>query len=245
MSSSRSQCNCTLNVVFVEMNPWHPAKRLFDTSNRICKHWTHRAADLVKYLRACCACMGGPCYMRPMEFIVVLRVPHGVVDFAEQYDIDKLSESTDDKQDFLEAILHELDPMSLILHDDAGAVVYVVRHAVCAHHLPNVHPTLLWKPRLALLDAAKMARLHQSVGKFRRRIVRESALADHCTSTTARRCHECYRSDDGVRACGRCGVARYCSRQCQTAAWSVHKKECEDFKYFNLHPDNRLFPVLV
>lgn len=29
--------------------------------------------------------------------------------------------------------------------------------------------------------------------------------------------------------CGRCKCARYCSRQCQVADWSIHKKVCADF----------------
>ena len=30
----------------------------------------------------------------------------------------------------------------------------------------------------------------------------------------------------GSRRCSRCKVARYCSKECQTAAWKQHKKQC-------------------
>jgi splicing suppressor protein 51 len=31
---------------------------------------------------------------------------------------------------------------------------------------------------------------------------------------------------DSLKACGKCKTARYCSRECQTADWKVHKKVC-------------------
>lgn len=33
-------------------------------------------------------------------------------------------------------------------------------------------------------------------------------------------------SNEKVLKCGRCRVATYCSRDCQKAAWKMHKKEC-------------------
>ncbi|KAI9019942.1 hypothetical protein DFJ74DRAFT_707990 [Hyaloraphidium curvatum] len=46
--------------------------------------------------------------------------------------------------------------------------------------------------------------------------------ADHCDSCNAE-ASEHLR----LKRCARCKVARYCSRECQAAAWkAVHKKDC-------------------
>ena len=41
-------------------------------------------------------------------------------------------------------------------------------------------------------------------------------------------CRVC--NDPGPIRCAICGVARYCSRECQIADWDVHKTQCEDLK---------------
>jgi hypothetical protein len=37
----------------------------------------------------------------------------------------------------------------------------------------------------------------------------------------------------GMNSCGRCGVAKYCSRECQLKQWPVHKVVCSEMAYFS------------
>jgi hypothetical protein len=43
----------------------------------------------------------------------------------------------------------------------------------------------------------------------------------------ARRCWACYSATGTLKKCARCGVAKYCSRDCQTKDWARHKRECQ------------------
>jgi MYND finger len=40
------------------------------------------------------------------------------------------------------------------------------------------------------------------------------------------RCAHCLR-EAAAKKCSRCKTVRYCSKECQTAAWKAHKKECK------------------
>jgi MYND finger len=40
------------------------------------------------------------------------------------------------------------------------------------------------------------------------------------------RCAHCLR-EAAAKKCARCKAVRYCSKECQTAAWKAHKKECK------------------
>lgn len=39
-------------------------------------------------------------------------------------------------------------------------------------------------------------------------------------------CRYCNKTGDDFKSCGRCKTAFYCSRECQTKDWKVHKKSC-------------------
>ena len=43
-------------------------------------------------------------------------------------------------------------------------------------------------------------------------------------------CSECGNSESGIKLsrCANCWATRYCSRECQTAAWPVHKTQCKE-----------------
>jgi len=41
-----------------------------------------------------------------------------------------------------------------------------------------------------------------------------------------RYCHQCAAQPPTLRACGACGVATYCSAECQRAHWPTHRGEC-------------------
>lgn len=41
-------------------------------------------------------------------------------------------------------------------------------------------------------------------------------------------CLCCLKQVDGSRRCGRCRTAQYCSIECQTQHWRVHKNNCSD-----------------
>ena len=42
-------------------------------------------------------------------------------------------------------------------------------------------------------------------------------------------CHNCGRIKDRalLSVCSKCRVCQYCSRECQIAAWSMHKRDCD------------------
>ena len=41
------------------------------------------------------------------------------------------------------------------------------------------------------------------------------------------KCSHCGTVGDNLKHCGRCGIARYCSQECQKAEWKEHKKTCK------------------
>lgn len=51
-------------------------------------------------------------------------------------------------------------------------------------------------------------------------------VADQETERFDRLCEACGKQAVGLRACARCRTVRYCSRKCQAAHWSQHKREC-------------------
>jgi hypothetical protein len=54
---------------------------------------------------------------------------------------------------------------------------------------------------------------------------------NNMTCTNFKMCHHCNKIEalDGAKLmkCQRCKVAYYCSKQCQTADWKIHKKNCK------------------
>ncbi|KAJ6501458.1 hypothetical protein C8R47DRAFT_970205 [Mycena vitilis] len=50
---------------------------------------------------------------------------------------------------------------------------------------------------------------------------------------TEKRCDSCGSSPPSLLNCGRCAVARYCSRECQGEAWRTHKRSCRPFSALN------------
>lgn len=51
-------------------------------------------------------------------------------------------------------------------------------------------------------------------------------------SSTMQRCSVCAFTPS-LKVCARCGVSRYCSRECQRKAWSSHKTLCVPTSEFN------------
>mmetsp|Transcript_29758 Transcript_29758/g.59185 ORF Transcript_29758/g.59185 Transcript_29758/m.59185 type:complete len:270 (-) Transcript_29758:124-933(-) len=45
----------------------------------------------------------------------------------------------------------------------------------------------------------------------------------------------CSNPGDLDKRCGKCFVARYCSRECQVAHWKIHKSECKKNRSFELN----------
>jgi MYND finger len=41
------------------------------------------------------------------------------------------------------------------------------------------------------------------------------------------KCDNCGKHDVRLKKCLRCGIASYCNRECQKAAWKTHKKDCK------------------
>lgn len=48
-----------------------------------------------------------------------------------------------------------------------------------------------------------------------------------------KKCDNCGKDDLGLKNCAKCRVARYCSVECQRAAWPIHKKTCQPFSASN------------
>ena len=46
-------------------------------------------------------------------------------------------------------------------------------------------------------------------------------MCDHCGKSAEQ------ASGKGLKTCGKCYAARYCSKQCQLAAWPEHKAACK------------------
>ena len=45
--------------------------------------------------------------------------------------------------------------------------------------------------------------------------------------TSKSKCWNCFKEfGDGLKKCGRCKEARYCSAECQKEHWATHKKDC-------------------
>lgn len=52
--------------------------------------------------------------------------------------------------------------------------------------------------------------------------------ASSATTTTQRQqCDSCNASSNKLLACGGCGKVKYCSKECQKAAWKAHKVQCK------------------
>eukprot|EP00730_Choanoeca_flexa_P006231 TRINITY_DN12113_c0_g1_i2.p2 TRINITY_DN12113_c0_g1~~TRINITY_DN12113_c0_g1_i2.p2 ORF type:complete len:325 (+),score=43.36 TRINITY_DN12113_c0_g1_i2:1131-2105(+) len=49
--------------------------------------------------------------------------------------------------------------------------------------------------------------------------------SDHFDMPTDR-CHQCGTTAETLMTCAKCRIARYCSRECQKAAWKGHKADC-------------------
>ena len=56
-------------------------------------------------------------------------------------------------------------------------------------------------------------------------VVDGSAPLPHCCALCGKTESE-LAAGEKLRKCGGCGVVRYCSGECQKAAWPGHKKEC-------------------
>lgn len=55
---------------------------------------------------------------------------------------------------------------------------------------------------------------------------RKQAEVDSYTSKVCGRCG----ASDNLQTCRRCGLVRYCGRECQVADWKEHKKTCQPCK---------------
>ncbi len=93
----------------------------------------------------------------------------------------------------------------------------------------------------------RLARLEDAPGKLHRQEMRmpgavalqgPAAVPDNwaglvqTTAETHPACRACGRSPDAgkFRACGRCGLFRYCSRECQARHWREHKAMCGKYR---------------
>ena len=54
----------------------------------------------------------------------------------------------------------------------------------------------------------------------------DSSSADEI-SDVSRQCLLCKSTPDKLKKCGKCGLARYCSRECQRKDWNRHKTQCD------------------
>ena len=59
------------------------------------------------------------------------------------------------------------------------------------------------------------------------RAARDKQLFCMIQNPIASLCEVCWRSVSVTKRCGQCGIASYCSRECQRAHWSTHKTWCK------------------
>ena len=55
---------------------------------------------------------------------------------------------------------------------------------------------------------------------------KDPSYVDRVVWEGLRKCGYCGKSDGTLKSCSKCRLASYCSKECQTAAWPEHKKEC-------------------
>ncbi len=96
-------------------------------------------------------------------------------------------------------------------------------------------------PAIAHVLSTKMATDEDDVREFKVRLAKTAANRDHPARQEALEalsslgiissCSGCgvTKFDDAVKLskCGKCNVAHYCSRECQTADWKEHRVECK------------------
>lgn len=70
--------------------------------------------------------------------------------------------------------------------------------------------------------AAAKAALRSSIDAAVEAVVREHATSSNATVL----CSGCGQYAVGLRRCGRCKAAQYCSEACHRAHWRVHKRDC-------------------
>ena len=67
------------------------------------------------------------------------------------------------------------------------------------------------------------------------RLAQNTAHTDHLPGIRAARdgdgnkiCEGCFNFVTQTKSCATCGIARYCSKECQVAAWPAHKRRCKN-----------------
>ncbi len=98
-----------------------------------------------------------------------------------------------------------------VAHESAAAALPVLRSRLAA--LESVA-----SPSPYDLDIAADRQLLE---QFKAAVDRQSGTVD-----SFNKCAGCGRHAAGLRACARCRMVYYCSRECQAAAWPQHKREC-------------------
>ncbi|KAJ7575538.1 hypothetical protein C8J56DRAFT_1031581 [Mycena floridula] len=63
------------------------------------------------------------------------------------------------------------------------------------------------------------------VTKWIRKRAGEAAPRDE----NSKQCARCSKTDSDLKICVKCRITRYCSKECQKADWSTHKKTCQPF----------------
>ena len=89
-----------------------------------------------------------------------------------------------------------------------------------------------WKPfaqyatRIALAPIFPVPYVEPSMSDLREMI--SSSNKEMSGSKPSKpRCDACGKTDVLLKACARCGKARYCNHACQKAAWKTHKRDCK------------------
>ena len=74
------------------------------------------------------------------------------------------------------------------------------------------------------LDVSSMGDVTSNTNGFH---IQEAPGRPHgLASSSVWTCGHCGLRREGLKACSKCGRARYCDRECQRAAWKEHKKFC-------------------